>query len=294
MTEINIDLAQIRKNGIYLMVPAYAGQCFAAFTRSMMQLSALCAQHGIPLDTFFIYNESLITRARNYCADEFLRRTFKLQHDDGSITEHHFQHGLFIDTDIEFDPIDILVMAHMQNTNPELDVVCGPYPKKQISMEKLREAVNKGFGDEDPDNLFNFIGDYVFNAPNNKPISLGAPAEVYESGTGFMMFRRDTLLKIKEVFTDISYRPDHVRTANFDGSREICSFFDTSIDEETKRYLSEDYHFCKLVRKSGMKVWILPWIKLKHHGYFVYGGSLEALAAAGLTATTDTSKIRKK
>ena len=65
-----------------------------------------------------------------------------------------------------------------------------------------------------------------------------------ESGTGFMMFRRDTLLKVKEDNPNIGYRPDHARSDRFDGSVEISAFFDCSIDPETKRYLSEDYHFC--------------------------------------------------
>lgn len=291
--ELNIDLAKIRQNGIFLMVPAYAGQCFAAFARSLMQLSSTCAQYGIPLDTFFIYNESLITRARNYCSDTFLRRKFKVQTDNG-VEERYFQHGIFIDTDIEFNAIDVLVLAHLQNTNSEYDVICGPYPKKIISYEKIKTAVEKGFADEDPNNLEKYIGDYVFNAASKKPIMLGEPAEVMEAGTGFMMFRRDTLLKLAEKNPDIKYRPDHVRTEHFDGSNEIYSFFDTSIDPATKRYLSEDYHFCKLVREAGMKVWMVPWFELKHHGYFIYGGSLAAMAAAGVSATVDTSKLKKK
>lgn len=294
MAEINIDLNQIRQNGIFLMVPAYAGQCFAAFARSMMQLSAVCAQYQIPLDTFFIYNESLITRARNYCADMFLNRTFNVQDAEGNITTKNFQHGMFIDTDIEFNPVDILVMAHLQNTNPDYDVICGPYPKKVIANEKLKQAVEKGLADENPDNLTKYYGDFVFNAVSNKPIRIDQPAEVMESGTGFMMFRRETLLKVQQDNPNIGYKPDHARSDRFDGSVEISAFFDCSIDPETKRYLSEDYHFCRLVRASGMKIWLVPWFELTHHGFFPYTGSLPAMAAAGLTATVDASKIKKK
>lgn len=294
MAEINIDLVKIRENGIFVMLPVYGGQNFSAFGRSLMQLTQLCTQHAIPMETFFIYNESLITRARNYCADEFLRRKFRVQDAEGNITEKHFQHAIFIDSDIEFNAIDVLVLAHLQNTDPAYDVVCGAYPKKQIAWEKIKTAVEKGFADEDPDNLANFVGDYVFNTVGKDPIMLNQPAEVMESGTGFMMFRRDTLLKINEKFPNIGYKPDHVRTANFDGSRKISAFFDTSIDPETERYLSEDYHFCQLVRKAGMKVWLIPWIELKHHGYYVFGGSLAAMAAVGVSATTDPTKIKKK
>jgi hypothetical protein len=43
-----------------------------------------------------------------------------------------------------------------------------------------------------------------------------------------------------------------------------------------------------------MKIWLVPWFEIKHHGYFVYSGSLPAMAAAGITATVDASKLKKK
>lgn len=293
MDKINIDLERLHKEGIFVMVPAYAGQCFASFTRSMMQLSALCSLYSIPMDCFFISNESLITRARNYCVDEFLRRKFSYRNEKNDIEQKLYQHAMFIDTDIEFNAIDVLVMAHIQSPDSDYDVLCGPYPKKTISYEKIKEAVEKGFANENPENLSNFVGDYVFNTKSKKDISLVHPAEIYEGGTGFMMISRKILSTVEHQHPNIKYKPDHIRTANFDGSRMINAFFDTSIDKKTKRYLSEDYHFCKLVRNSGGKVWLLPWIQLKHHGYFVYGGSLVALSQANLSATVDSSKIKK-
>lgn len=293
MAEINIDLAEIRENGIYLMLPAYGGQCFAAFSRSLMQLTALCTQYQIPFDVFFIYNESLISRARNYCADMFLNAKFKTKDANGNITEHHFKHGIFIDADIEFNAIDVLVMAHLQNNNSDYDIICGPYPKKHISWEKITRAVEKGFADEDPNNLENFVGDYVFNAIGTDRIGLNEPFEVHESGTGFMMFRRETLEKIARQKPEILYKPDHSRSENFNGDRMISAFFDTAIDPKTKRYLSEDYYFCHLARECGMKVWMVPWFNIKHHGYFIFGGSLGALAQAGVSATVDIKEIKK-
>lgn len=294
MSKFEIDLAQIRKNGIFVMIPAYAGQCFAAFGRSMMQLAALCTHHQIPLETFYIYNESLIPRARNYCADAFLNRKFKIQDDAGNITEHYFQHGMFIDTDIEFNALDVLVLAHFQNTREDFDIVCGPYSRKVLPWEKIKVAVEKGLGDDDPHDLEKYSADYVFNSVEGKPIKVHEPAEVMESGTGFMMFRRDTLLKVAEDNPDLKYLPDHARTASFDGSREITAFFHCAIHPESKRYLSEDYFFCWKARESGMKIWLVPWLELKHHGYYIFGGSLPAMAQAGLPASVDTTMIKKK
>ena len=109
-----------------------------------------------------------------------------------------------------------------------------------------------------------------------------------------MMIRRETFEKFKEVFPEKAYKPDHIRTKNFDGSRQIHAFFDCVIDPDTNRYLSEDYYFCKKVREAGMKVWIAPWMELSHSGFYTWNGSVRALAAIGENVTVDPTKIKKK
>ena len=125
-------------------------------------------------------------------------------------------------------------------------------------------------------------------------IPLGEPVEVLEAGTGFMMIRRNTFEKFQEAYPQQMYKPDHVRTEHFDGTREIMAFFDTPICEDTKRYLSEDYMFCQWTRKAGMKVWFCPWMQLQHVGMYVFGGSLVDLAQIGAAATADVTQLKKK
>jgi hypothetical protein len=163
-----------------------------------------------------------------------------------------------------------------------------------ISWEKIKMAVDKGFADDDPENLNKYVGDYVFNpAGNTTHIQINEPAEVMETGTGFMMIRRKTFDLYKEAYPQYSYKPDHVRTDAFDGSREITAYFDCIIDPETKRYLSEDYFFCQNVRKMGGKVWLCPWIALQHVGSYIFGGTLADLAQLGASATADVSQLKK-
>lgn len=50
-------------------------------------------------------------------------------------------------------------------------------------------------------------------------------------------------------------------------------FFATSIDH-TGALLSEDYHFCELVREHGGEIWANPFIKLEHVGTYIYGGDI--------------------
>jgi hypothetical protein len=321
--EISISTEELRKRKIMVATPMYGGQCAGMYTKSSVDLSAVAQQYGMDVRFFYLFNESLITRARNYCVDEFMRSDCT--------------HLMFIDSDIGFDPNDVLTLAALQSDNPDdddYDVICGPYPKKCISWEKIKAAVDKGYGDEDPEQLQRYVGDYVFNpAGGNGEIRLDQPVEVLEGGTGFMMIRKNTFEKFAEAYPHLSYRPDHVRTAAFDGSREIIAYFDALIDDKnanvakevrgffeknpdasaedvvkflddpklsienkqySNRYLSEDYMFCQWTRKIGLKVWFCPWMNLQHMGSYVFGGSLTDLAQIGASATADVSKIGKQ
>lgn len=318
--EISVDIQELRQRSLLVAVPMYGGQCYGSFTKSSNDLVALASHYGISVRFYYLFNESLITRARNYCCDEFLRSDCT--------------HMLFIDSDIAFDANDIIGMLALMSEESEYDVLAAPYPKKCISWEKVKAAVDFGVADEDPNALEKFVGDYVFNPANGKQsIRLDQPEEVLEAGTGFMMFKKSTLLKFAEEYPESSYRPDHVRTAAFDGSREIHAFFDALIDnkhsnirreirefykqnpkataeeviafiddtknsafgfEYSNRYLSEDYMFCQWARKIGLKVWLCPWIKLTHTGTYTFGGSLMDIASIGVSATADPTKLGKK
>ena len=278
--EIKVAISELQKKKLFLATPMYGGACAGMYARSIADLSATCAKHDIPLQIYYLFNESLITRARNYCVDEFLRS-------DAT-------HLMFIDSDIGFNPQDVIALLALQTDESEYDVIGGPYPKKCISWEKIKIAVDKGFADDDANVLEKFVGDYVFNPKGGMAeIPINKPVEVMELGTGFMMIRRETFTKYKEAYPELSYKPDHIRTAAFDGSREIHAYFDCIIDPVSKRYLSEDYMFCYNVEKMGSKVWLCPWMSMNHVGMYNFGGSLADLAAIGAPATADAGMLSK-
>lgn len=279
--EIKVSVEDLRKKKLFLAVPMYGGQCVGMFARSVADLAAQCAKLDIQLQLYFLFNESLITRARNYCVDEFMR--------SGAT------HLMFIDSDIGFNPQDVLALLALMTDESPYDVMGGPYPKKCISWEKIKQAVDKGVADENPNVLEKFVGDYVFNPKGGSgQIPIGEPCEVMEIGTGFMMIRRKTFEDYQKAFPHLWYKPDHVRTEHFDGTREIMAYFDCIIDPESKRYLSEDYMFCYNVAKMGGKVWLCPWMQLQHVGSYIFGGSLADLAAIGAAATADIDKLKPK
>jgi hypothetical protein len=322
--QVEVPIEELRKRTLFLATPCYGGICTMTFMRSVADLTALAAQMQIKVQLYMLSNESLITRARAYCADEFLRS--------------EAANLLFIDSDICFNPHDIIAMFAAQTEESEYDVIGAPYPKKCISWEKIKMAVDKGFADEDPNHLDKYVGDFVFNPVGGKPgFAINAPVEVLETGTGYMMIKRSVFDKFKAAYPEYAYRPDHVRSEHFDGTRLIHMYFQAEIDrfdferhyfkalhkikfmddpdairsyiedmfkeaeegakKKSLRYLSEDYFFCQKVQGMGCKVWLFPWMKSQHYGSFNFGGSLIDLAQLGANPTADAGHlldIRKK
>jgi hypothetical protein len=279
--EITVSVEELRKHKIFVATPMYGGVCGGQYCKSSTDLSSLAAQYGMDIRFFYLFNESLITRARNYLVDEFLRSDCT--------------HLMFIDSDIGFDPNDVIALSVIAEAGNDKEIVCGPYPKKCIAWEKIKRAVDKGFADKNPENLEKYVGDYVFNPKEGTgSIPLDEPVEVLEGGTGFMMIQRSALEKFAAAYPQYSYLPDHVRTEHFDGTREILQYFQAEIDPKSKRYLSEDYWFCQKMWDIGVKTWLCPWMKLQHTGAYVFGGSLIDLAQIGAGATADESSMPRK
>jgi hypothetical protein len=264
--QLEISVDELRKVKLFVATPMYGGMCHGMYAKSALDLQACCAQYGIEVKFSFIFNESLITRARNYLVDEFLRSGYT--------------HLLFIDADIHYDPRDVIALIALKK-----DVIGGPYPKKSIKWGAVIEGIKRNPNIK-PEDLEKVAGDFVFNpVPGTEKFSVGEPISVLEIGTGYMLVRREVFDKIREKFPGIEYKPDHVGQANFDGSRMIHAYFDTVIDTKdsyigggSMRYLSEDYMFCQMWRKIGGEIWLCPWMKTHHIGTYAFTGDMAAVA----------------
>jgi hypothetical protein len=272
--QLEVKVEDLRKNKLFVATPMYGGMSHGMYVKSCLDLQSVCSQYGIEVRFSFIFNESLITRARNYLVDEFLRA-------------EGFTHLLFIDADIHFDPRDVIALLALDK-----DVIGGPYPKKSIKWASIKEGV-KRHPEITPAEMEKLAGDFVFNpAPGTEKFSVAEPIEVLEIGTGFMMVKREVFDKFKDAYPEFSYRPDHVGQANFDGQRYIHAYFDTVIDRKrtvmmdgvskevggSDRYLSEDYMFCQWWRHLGGKIWLCPWMKTHHIGTYAFTGDMPAIA----------------
>jgi hypothetical protein len=226
---------------INLMIgtPMYGGNCTAHYAFSNLNLARIASEHNVNLNFQFTTSESLITRARSNIAHIFLNS--------------NCSHLLFIDADISFDPLDVIkLLKH------DLDIVCGGYPAKLLDWNSIYRAAQMGIG---PADLPNYASPFVYNRVNNDPQS-GDLIEVKESGTGFMMIKRN-------VFEKLSPHVNTYLSNQFDNSGEKNKeFFSTMIDDDI--LISEDYFFCRKWRSIGGKIYVDRTIKLSHVGSHVY------------------------
>jgi hypothetical protein len=249
---------------LFVATPMYGGQCYGAYTDSLIKLAVECDRRKIGFYFFPIFNESHIDRARNISADEFL--------------SSDSTHLLFIDSDLSgYTPDQVINLAALDK-----DIICGFYPKKRINWRTIVQAVKAGLADEDPEDLMHFVGDMVFtpalDADSNRYRTIYELTKLHEGGTGFMLIRRSALVKIADAYPERKYHRHH------DKPHMMTAFFDAKPEPEWqvnyRRFITEDFDFCRLAREQGIDIWLAPWIKLTHHGYYQFIGNVEAIALA--------------
>jgi glycosyltransferase involved in cell wall biosynthesis len=250
-TELMINVSKLKGKKVMLATPMYGGLGNSMYFSSVLRLQDQFIARGIAMHHAFMANESLIDRARNGLANEFLTRS-------------NADYLLFIDADIQFQPEDVLAMMSY-----EKDVMCGPYPKKAINWKVIIEAVKAGF--ENPATLEKLVGEYVFT-PLGEEQEKGQIVRVAEAGTGLMLIHRDVFAKMEAAFPENYYLSDHSTDVHTGTKKPMHAFFRTAIVDN--RYLSEDYYFCHKWREIGGDVWLFPWAQTTHYGMYGFQGSV--------------------
>jgi len=252
---VKVDAKEVKTPQLFVATPMYGGMCNGQYTLGMIQMVAQFTQARVPFQYAYMMNESLITRARNSLAYDFLAT--------------NCTHLMFIDADIGFNPADILRMI-----NANKDIICGIYPKKEIDWVQVDRAVKAGVP---PQELHKHTGAFVVNLVDDATSAEGnvnEPIQIANGGTGFMLIQRKVfeglLGKVPTYMNDMFLAVDTERKP-----KVIHEFFATSIDATSgNRLLSEDYHFCKIAREQGYTVWAAPWAQLVHCGAYNFSGQL--------------------
>ena len=244
--------------------PCYGGQTTALYTQSMLKLQSECAKYKVEMVLLAITNESLITRARNDLVYHFMKHR-----DDKGV----FEYLMFIDADIRFDPKAIIRML-----THDKDVVVGAYPLKQLDWEKVVSASKEKT--LSPKEAVKEAAMYVINVHKPDADLVGKTVdvqikngllEVYDAGTGFMLIKRSVIEKMIEKYPETKYYSDRDVTLSAEENTRYA-LFDTEIDAD-RRYLSEDYTFCRRWQKLDGKIHLDVNTVLDHVGTHIFRGS---------------------
>ena len=260
--QITLNLDEVRKSKFFIATPCYGGQLMEPYFRSVIKLMTFFNNHKIPLAFGTIANESLVTRARNVLLAYFLNSDYT--------------HMLFIDSDIEFNVDDVLKLYAADK-----DVAVGAYPKKGVNWQRIKDSMIKNPEKEESDKEIAAHGsDYAINFQfiDREAKTIGVEnglIKLHDAGTGFMMIKREAILKLIKAYPDLKYNNDvNIQSGLED---QFYALFDTMIDPIDRRYLSEDYTFCRRWQDIGGDIFLDPSISLNHYGHFCFQGNPSAI-----------------
>ena len=263
--KIEIPLGLLRQKHIFIATPCYGGQLGEPYFRSMMRFAILCNKYDIKYTISTLANESLITRGRNTLNSFFMENK-------------EATHLFFIDADIEFNPEDILRMVAYDKP-----IVVGAYPKKAVNWNSIIEAA-RADGTETAETIEGHSSNYVVNFDFLKDKDGNRTPQVQivdnlvklkDAGTGFMCINKNVMQQMFDAMPETKY----VNDINVDAKFEpfMYALFDCIIDPESRRYLSEDYTFCRRWQDMGGDVWLDPRTALNHVGHYTFRGNIRKL-----------------
>ncbi len=232
---------------LYVATPCFGCQVSYAFAASIVNLQAECARRGIGVHFEFVGNESLVERARNILTAKFLES-------DGT-------HLMFIDADIGFDPEAVVRLLDFDKS-----VVSAVYPKKAINWANVEEKMHAK--SEEPVHQMGI--DFNINIVKDQPLVDGF-ARVLDTATGFLMIKRHVIEEMYEKYRDELFAVNDLMGQNI---KDYVAIFACMIDPESKRFLSEDFAFCRRYQQMGGEIWACTKTPLTHVGISHFVGDI--------------------
>jgi hypothetical protein len=215
---------------------------------SVIKLQMRLIQENIQLYIDTTENESLVHRARNVAVGRFMQK-------------NSADYFMFIDADIDFDAESVIRLI---KSDHDVSVAC--YPKKCVMWDQAANAVKNN----DDRNMAMLSSSLVINfGARTRPVENGF-IEILDGPTGFMLIKREVFKKLEEKFPDLWCKNDH-QNRDFDDYHAV---FDCMIDPESKRYLSEDYAFCRRWQQCDGKIYADVNTTLGHVGNLPFSGCM--------------------
>ena len=241
---------------VMIATPAFANMVSAIYMTSVIDLKLEAHKRDIPLDIKTCGNESLITRARNNLVALFLDNP-------------HYTHLMFIDADIGFNPLAFFKMLDFDK-----DIVSGVYPHKTINWSKL-----KNIADTNPQQIPQKLLHYNLNIANpEKTEYLNGFIKVLDAATGFMLIKKNVFEKMIDAYPELAYKADCNGATSLNQLKH-WAFFDCMIDPTSKRYLSEDYTFCRRWQQLNGEIWCDVTSPMSHMGNYIFQGDVSSIVS---------------
>lgn len=236
---------------ILIATPCYGKLVGEGYLHSLIASFDLVRSKGHEMKVYTLGNESLITRARNNIVAYFLAS----KHD----------RLMFIDADITWPAKALLELIDSDHD------VCGiPYPTKLRDWDRVMAYAKKTFEENaelDARRLIDSSLRFTLNLVNRQDTPKKGWVEVSALGTGFFMIKRSVLEQMKEHYKEaLNYKNDIKGYHKIAPEEHCVGLFETMIDPESRRYLSEDYAFCKRWMALNGKIYANLNYRLTHSG----------------------------
>lgn len=247
---------QMRNSKILVGTPCYGGLISSRYFHSVLSAQSALQEQGVEWEFITRSSESLITRGRNSIVAHFLGRT-------------DCTHLLFIDADIGFSHLNILRL--LDKNEPLTATACA---MKGLNWKRAQQVALSG---AESDVIKTAALEFAINlgTDNKAPINIqNGFVEADAAGTAFMLIQRDVFPQMQLAYPECHYQNDVAGYDDRFSRGNFWSFFDTIVDKETGRYLSEDYTFCQRWKKGcGGKIFVDIQTTLSHNGSYEYSGS---------------------
>ena len=248
-----LDPSELRQFFPVVVSPSHDGKFFQNYVTSLLNFAIESERAGMRMQVLFHQGESLVTRARNNCVAQFLANP-------------NWTHLFWIDANIGFS-----AQAAFRLLLSGYDIAAGVYPLKRENWPA--EGVPAGTTQQQFEATFTR---YTVNAKASE-LTSQVELEVQPDGfmkmteapTGFMVIKRAVFERLIASYPDLNYVPDSIGETD---QGLHYRFFDVMVDPETRRYLSEDYGFCRLWSGLGESIYIDANSNLSHQGAKMYRG----------------------
>lgn len=216
--------------GIMIGLPAAGGIVSEKTTLGLFNLGKLLVRSQIDHGLLTLTNSSLITQARSKIANFFINNT-------------QLEYLFFLDSDIGFDPNDVLkLISH------RAPIVTGAYPMKILPE---RYCINVVQPEQRHGDLLKIEG----------------------NGMGFCLIHRQVFLDIARANPNLRYVPSDYHSDTPHTQEEFKNSFHYFAEHKKgDGFMSEDKAFFHRAREVGYDIWLDTTIRLNHTGYHIYQG----------------------